>query len=359
MFSDNLTGGMPVLQLHPSRRCNLACLHCYSSSGPDIRQELPIEMLTDCLDDAYAAGYRQLAVSGGEPLMYRDLPRLLARARQLGMVTTMTTNGMLATAHRWEPVAPLLDFVAVSIDGKPAEHDAIRGQQGAFDKTIRNLAVIRGSGVPFGIIFTLTQHNVDSLEFVVRLAAQAGACAVQVHPLTMDGRAIAALPQSSPDALELIVALVEAERLGNALGVKVHVDAVTNAQLLQYRSRFVPACPVTTLTDVAPILVVQADGAVVPLTHGIDSRFVLGSLGDARLERLAHQWLAGTRPDELAQLCERTWYALTDITEQAAPLPAIYWYEEVARASRAMPAALPVAWLGANVSLAPQGSVPA
>ncbi|WP_229416281.1 radical SAM protein [Pseudoduganella armeniaca] len=332
---------MPVLQLHPSRRCNLACLHCYTSSGPAIRQELPIGMLLACLDDAYQAGYRQLAVSGGEPLLYSELGALLAHARELGMTTTITTNGMLATPRRWTPLAPLVDFVAVSIDGRPAEHDTIRGQAGAFDKTVRHLATIRASGVPFGFIFTLTQHNVDSLEFVVRLAAEAGARAVQVHPLTMDGRATAMLPQARPDGLELIVALVEAARLGASLGVAVHVDAVTAEQLTQYRSRFVPARPATALTQIAPILVVQADSMVVPLTHGMDARFMLGSLGSAPLERLAERWLAGQRPDELARLCEATWNDLT--TASASPLPAVYWYEEVAMASRVAIEA-PVTW---------------
>lgn len=299
-------------------------------------------MLRDCLDDAYAAGYRQLAVSGGEPLMYGELQALLAHARALGMTTTMTTNGMLATARRWTPLAPLVDFVAVSIDGRPAEHDAIRGQAGAFDKTVRHLGVIRASGTPFGFIFTLTQHNVDSLEFVVRLAAEAGARAVQVHPLTMDGRAASALAHSRPDGLELIVALVEAARLGASLGVTVHVDAVTIEQLTRYRSRFVPAVPVTSLALVAPILVVQADAMVVPLTHGIDARFVLGSLSTVRLGRLAERWLAGSQPEELARLCGRTWESL--MAGATVPLPAVYWYEEVAMASRVVPVMLPVAW---------------
>ena len=49
--------------------------------------------------------------------------------------------------------------------------------------------MIRASGVPFGLIFTLTQHNAASLDFVVRLAAEHGARSVQVHPLTLHGRA--------------------------------------------------------------------------------------------------------------------------------------------------------------------------
>jgi len=316
----------PVLQVHPTRRCNLACAHCYSSSGPGARQRLELELLATCLEDAVVLGYRQLAVSGGEPLLYEPLGELLARARALGMLTSITSNGMLATAARWEPLAPLLDVAAISIDGTPSEHDAIRRRDGAFAATVRNLEVIRASGVPFGFIFTLTQHNVDSLEFVVRLAAEHGARSVQVHPLTLHGRAASELPGARPDAIEMAFALFEAQRLGRESGVIVHVDALMADQLLAHRAALVPARPVAELVAVAPILVVDPDANVLPLTHEVTPRLALGSLAANRLSTLARDWLAAGRGDLLAAACARTWAELT-----AAPdVPAAYWYDEVA-----------------------------
>jgi len=91
-----------------------------------------LELLSDCLEAASGLGYRQLAVSGGEPLLYGPLPELLARARELGMLTTVTTNGMLLTPRRWDPLAALVDVLAVSIDGTQEEHDLIRRRDGAF-----------------------------------------------------------------------------------------------------------------------------------------------------------------------------------------------------------------------------------
>jgi MoaA/NifB/PqqE/SkfB family radical SAM enzyme len=315
-----------VLQVHPTRLCNIACAHCYSSSGPNVREELPLELLATCLEDAAQLGYRQLAVSGGEPLLYRPLAELLARARDLEMVTTMTSNGMLATAARWAPVAPFLDVVAISIDGRPSEHDAIRCRQGAFARTVANLEVVRRSGVPFGFIFTHTQHNVDSVEFVVRLAAENGARSVQVHPLTLHGRAAKTLSTARPDAVELLTALIEASRLGRELGVVVHVDAVTVDQLVEYRGHFVPETPVEELVDVAPTLVVDADGSVVPLTHEVSESLRLGSLKDERLTSLARNWLRAGQGDVLAAACERTWAELAKLV----PPMAAYWYDEVA-----------------------------
>jgi sulfatase maturation enzyme AslB (radical SAM superfamily) len=323
------TGIAPVLQVHPSRRCNIECAHCYTLSGPKVRGELPLELLANCLTDAFDLGYRQLAVSGGEPLLYAPLADLLAHARALGMLTTITSNGMLATPARWDTLAPFVDALAISIDGRPAEHDAFRRREGAFARTVANFKNIRSSGVPFGLIFTLTQHNVDSLEFIVRLAAEHSARAVQVHPLTLYGRAAAMLPEARPDGIELSAALLEASRLGRDLGVAVHVDALSLEQLVAFRDHVVPVQPVTVLAEVAPLLVVEANALVMPLTHELSRSFVLGSLTEERLSSLADRWLAAGRGDELAEVCARTWTALTGPN----PPLATYWYDEVATRS--------------------------
>ncbi|HXZ47708.1 MAG TPA: radical SAM protein [Usitatibacter sp.] len=324
-------GGARVLQVHPTRRCNLACGHCYSWSGPRAREELSLELLLACVEDAAGLGYTELAVSGGEPLLYRGLAPLLARARSVGMTTTMTTNGMLASYHRWDPVAPLVDALAVSIDGRPAEHDRIRGRRGAFDRTVENLEVLRDSGVAFGFVFTLTRHNVESLEFVVRLAAEQGARSVRVHPLTLHGRAIVRMPGSRPDSHELVAALRESARLAGELDVALHVDALARGQFLAYRERLVPARPVRELADAAPILVVEPDSTVVPLTHEVSRDLALGRLVEAPLPALAPEWIASGRGERLAQACEDAWSALAAAEDCAAT----YWYDEVAERTRA------------------------
>ena len=331
MGENSPTGVAPVLQLHPTRLCNIACAHCYSGSGPTVRGELPLELLSDCLEAAAALGYRQLAVSGGEPLLYGSLPGLLAWARGLGMLTSVTTNGMLLTPRRWEPLAGLVDVLAISIDGTPEEHDLIRRKEGAFARTVANLELARDWGGPFGFIFTLTQHNVDSLEFVVRLAAAEGARSVQVHPLTLYGRAEETMSRARPDEIELAAALCEAAMLGHELGVVVHVDAVTADQLLGHRELLVPQRPVSRLIDVAPVLVVDADGIVIPMTHDVNSSLRLGSLHEKGLGTLAADWLATGAGDRLAVACEQAWVELT----RGTPPLAVYWYDEVAAWTRA------------------------
>jgi Fe-coproporphyrin III synthase len=322
----------PVLKVHPTRRCNLTCLHCHSSSGPSARQALDPALLAACVEDAVELGYRHLHVSGGEPLMYPALGALLAGARRSGMRTTVTTNGTLATVEHWAPLAPLVDVAVVSIDGTPSEHDALRCGNGAFVAAVRNLEVIRASGVSLELSFTLTQHNVDSLDFVVHLAAQHGARAVHVQPLALHGRAATELSGARPDDVELGFALFEASRLARELGVVVSVDALAAEQLVVHRAALVPPRTLTTLAALAPVLVVEADATVLPLTYEINPRLALGTLGSERgparrrLTALADDWIAAGRGQTLADACARTWSELTE-----HPMPhAVSWYKEVA-----------------------------
>jgi MoaA/NifB/PqqE/SkfB family radical SAM enzyme len=324
--ANNLLSSLPVLQVHPTRRCNLACAHCYTESGPHVTEALPVHLLASAVADAAQLGYGQLAVSGGEPLLYRDLPALLAAAKAMGMITTVTSNAMLATPKRLDDLVPVLDGMAVSIDGRPEEHDRIRGQAGAFDKAVANLAHLRERGLPFAFIFTLTQHNADSLAFVLQLARDTGARAVQVHPLTADGRAARTLSGAIPDPLELLAGLMAAEFMGAEMSVPVQVDVLLREQIERACAQLVPQTPVRQLKDAAPVLIVSANGQVLPYTHAVHPALALGNLHQARLSELAADWLRSGRADRLAQACGSARNALLAQED----LLATYWYDTVA-----------------------------
>ncbi|HEX5263022.1 MAG TPA: radical SAM protein, partial [Phenylobacterium sp.] len=114
-----------VVQIHPTLRCNLRCQHCYSTSGPELTGGLAIEDLERLLGEIAAEGFNAVSVSGGEPLMYEPLPRLLRSAGALGLVTSVTTNGLLLTHRRLAEIAPHVGLLAVSVDGEPESHNRL------------------------------------------------------------------------------------------------------------------------------------------------------------------------------------------------------------------------------------------
>src|SRR3954470_2762436 len=100
------TGAVNVVQIHPTLRCNLRCQHCYSSSSPEARSQLPVELLEGFLAEVGEEGFNAIGISGGEPLTYGPLPRLLASASGHGLFTSVTTNGSLVTRTRLEAIKP-------------------------------------------------------------------------------------------------------------------------------------------------------------------------------------------------------------------------------------------------------------
>lgn len=288
------TGRYRVVQLHPTLRCNLQCLHCYSDSGPTASTALPIEVAAPAVREAAAAGYDMLALSGGEPLLYGDLEALLDAARGAGLRTTLTTNGTVLTRWRLEALRDRLDLMTLSLDGVPASHDRIRNAPGAFRRMERSLPALREVGLPFGFIFTLTQHNVHELDWVADFAHRNGARLLQIHPLELAGRARSAMTEEHPDAIELGFGFAEALRLREGFGddMRVHIDVATRPGFEALSRMEDAAGPPSVLADAVSPLVIEADGSVVPLTYGFPRRYALGNLREEPLRTLAERWLA-------------------------------------------------------------------
>src|SRR5258707_14430973 len=201
----------PIIRIHPTRRCNLRCLHCYSLSGPQERDLLTYETLEDVLTDAHAEGYRVASFSGGEPILYQHLGRLLRHAKELGMRTTVTSNGMLLTSGRLRMLGGCTDVLAISLDGVRESHNRMRDSDVAFDRVRFDLDAVRKSGIDFGFIFTLTLYNVNEAEWAAQFAVEQGAKLFQIHPLEEIGRAATRLAGSRPDEVESTYAVFEAE----------------------------------------------------------------------------------------------------------------------------------------------------
>lgn len=326
------TGERRVLQVHPTRRCNLTCLHCYSDSGPTARDELPPPLLDDLVADAASLGYEVLAVSGGEPLLYARLPELLRHARSVGMVSMVTSNGTLADRRRLGALAGCLDLLVLSLDGPRPEHDRMRARVGAYDAMERRLEAVRESGIPFGFLFTLTQHNVHHLEWAAGFAARSGASLLQVHPLEPSGRGRLLL-DAVPDAIEGSYALLEVARLRRSFHgtLRLQLDlagAGAFGGLLRQLVAMDDAAPAGQLSELLSPLVVEPDGWCVPLQYGFPRRFALGDLNHARLAHLATSWTLEVLP----ALHDVARAVAGQLGEPGTP-PVVNGYELLARAA--------------------------
>ena len=323
--------GQAILQLHPTRRCNLRCLHCYSESGPYVAATTSLDVLRRVTSDAAKLGYEVVSVSGGEPLLYPGLTTLLRHAKDLGLRTTVTSNGMLLSERRLAELVGLVDVLALSLDGRPETHDEMRGDARAFRTLDRRMAGVRASGIPFGFITTLTMHNIAEVEWVVGYAKEHGAGLVQIHPLEPEGAAVHNLDGSVPDVRESAFAVIEGARLEQAYDLTVQVDVARRAELVSHPAEFLVDPPPSQLllSQWLTPLVVETDGRVVPLTYGFPRAYALGSLDERPLSELAERW----DPDPFLALTRRVGRRLAD---DARPL--FNWYDELAAEGRLVPA---------------------
>lgn len=175
-----------------TRSCNLNCVHCRAASekGP-YPGELETEKCIEILEDIARIGRPIVIITGGEPLLRKDIFELADRGTRLGLRMVMATNGTLLTREMIEKITLSgIRRVSISLDGASAEeHDRFRMVQGAFEGALKGMGLLKEAGVEFQVNTTVTRHNVHRLEEVLELAVRMGAVAHHIFLLVPTGRA--------------------------------------------------------------------------------------------------------------------------------------------------------------------------
>ena len=161
----------PVVIWNLVRRCNLACQHCYSiSADVDFAGELTTAEICATMDDLKRFGVPVLILSGGEPLLHRDIFAIAHRAKALGFYVGLSTNGTLIDERNVGAIAGVgFDYVGVSLDGMEATHDRFRRKAGAFAASLAGVRLARDAGLKVGLRYTLTRDNAHDLPALLDL----------------------------------------------------------------------------------------------------------------------------------------------------------------------------------------------
>ena len=162
-----------------SYQCPLHCPYCSNPvdiGGERCREELETEHWTRVFREARPLGVLQLALTGGEPMLRRDLDELCAAARAAGLYSSLVTAGTLFTRERAEQLkAAGLDHVQISIQSPdPEENDRIASNR-SFEKKLEAARAARELGFPLTINCVLHRQNLDRIEQLLALALELGA----------------------------------------------------------------------------------------------------------------------------------------------------------------------------------------
>jgi mycofactocin radical SAM maturase len=157
--------------------CNLACVHCLSSSGRRDPRELTTDECLRVIDELEAMQVFYVNIGGGEPTLRPDFWDIVDYAVDHKVGVKFSTNGSRITP----PVAARLagsDYldVQISIDGADAAtNDAVRGD-GSFDVAVRAMEHLAAAGFEdFKVSVVVTRDNVDQLDDFLALTRRYGA----------------------------------------------------------------------------------------------------------------------------------------------------------------------------------------
>ncbi len=175
-----------------TRRCNLRCVHCRSSSELSIKghPDLPINDAFRIIDDVSGYAKPVVVLSGGEPLMRDDLFDIADYGTKKGLRMCLATNGSLVDERVCRIIKKSgIRMVSLSLDGSTQEiHDNFRNQEGAFKGIINASELFRKHGIEFLINSSFTKRNQEEIPKVYRLAKELGATAWYMFMIVPTGR---------------------------------------------------------------------------------------------------------------------------------------------------------------------------
>ena len=206
-----------VVAWNLTRRCNLACAHCYISAGSwhAAANELDTETCFRVIDQILDVSPSPLLIlSGGEPLVRSDLEEIAAYASERGATVTVGTNGTGLTDERIASLkAAGVQGVALSIDSlNPRYHNRFRHGEGALEDTLAAVDRLVEHRLDFLIQFTVTRGNRDELDALAAWADSKGAVCLNVYFLVETGRGEGMRGLAPEENDEIVARLAELQR---------------------------------------------------------------------------------------------------------------------------------------------------
>lgn len=191
-----------------TRACDLVCKHCRASSQDHAADdELKTEDSFRLIDQiAEFPRVPTICFTGGDPLKRADLFDLIRHAKEKGIQTALTPSATpLATRSAFQKAKESgVSAIGISLDGPDPElHDAFRGFDGSFSKTMEMLAYARELQLPVQVNTSITRRNVDRIDEIAHLLQKQGIMMWSVFFLIPVGRGVEEIRISPSEYLKV------------------------------------------------------------------------------------------------------------------------------------------------------------
>ncbi len=154
-------------------RCNSKCLHCNwvvkNMTTEKLNEELVSKERLDVANQLAKSKTFGVTLSGGEPLLVREIFEVIKILKRAGKRVNVCTNGLLLEDNMDKVLKAKPDCITISLDSpNPEIHDKIRGGNGYFEKTISGIDILRKSrqkkNPKIIIKMTISKENIESIE---------------------------------------------------------------------------------------------------------------------------------------------------------------------------------------------------
>lgn len=194
--------------------CNAKCQHCSTGASGKLDQELSTEEAMILLDEFSELGVFDIAFSGGEPILRRDIFDLLEYAIDRGLRVGIGTNGLVISKKMVERLSEIgVSRVQVSLDGAiPETHDSIRGVLTCFEHAVNAIRLCKESVLKTKVCFTANALNYQQLNGVIDLCLKLRVDCFNMSRFVPIGRGSQSLDLSPQQWKEVLSVYVDRKR---------------------------------------------------------------------------------------------------------------------------------------------------
>jgi len=229
--------------------CNLRCPYCYAERY-QVEKPLSTREALSLLDEAAELGIEHVNLTGGEPLLRRDIFKIIEAARNHGIETSIFTNMTLMTEDTAAWLARLEAFLYTSLDGPRDVYEKAKGP-GSWARLLKGLEVVRRHGLGFHINIPVSRLNYSRVAEAIRTAVELGASSISMIPAMPAGRAPGT--GTSVSSHEFLEALRQAEAAASQLGITVAVWCAPFTRVLPWARHLTSSnCRDWNVIDITP-----------------------------------------------------------------------------------------------------------
>lgn len=156
-----------AVRINLNNKCVYQCEYCNVWNTPT--KEMTTEQVINLIDELKEMGTQRISFSGGEPMLRKDIGKIISYTKSKGISPSINTTGF-SFKKRINEIKDL-NLIKFSLDGKKDYHDPIRGK-GTFEKTMKSIEIAHKNNLKFSFATTLTNKstNIPNARFMFKLA---------------------------------------------------------------------------------------------------------------------------------------------------------------------------------------------